>query len=169
MSTVRNRYVIIETDVKGEGFNVYFVNRSEIEQTLTYIDSLLIEVDYDAFETEIEKLGLERLVHTMIESIIDVGNMMIDGFIMRDPGSYHDIIDILIDEKVIPSSHEKNYKQFIDLRQMLVQDYIKVNHELLHESLLKHQKVLMTFSKNIRTYLKNELDVANAFSNEDEE
>lgn len=27
---------------------------------------------------------------------------MIDGFIMRDPGSYEDIIDILVDERVIP-------------------------------------------------------------------
>ena len=33
--------------------------------------------------------------------MMDVGNLMIDGFIMRDPGSYEDIIDILIDEKVI--------------------------------------------------------------------
>lgn len=26
---------------------------------------------------------------------------MIDGFIMRDPGSYDDIMDILVDEKVV--------------------------------------------------------------------
>ena len=37
----------------------------------------------------------------VIESIIDVGNTMIDGFIMRDPGGYEDIIDIMEDEKVI--------------------------------------------------------------------
>ncbi|GAA3319942.1 hypothetical protein GCM10020331_028930 [Ectobacillus funiculus] len=30
---------------------------------------------------------------------LDVGNAIIDGFIMRDPGSYEDIIDILVDEK----------------------------------------------------------------------
>src|SRR5690625_4785876 len=105
-------------------FALYFVKRSEIEKTLTYIDSLLKLTENKTFEHPIEKLGLERMIHVMIESIIDVGNMMIDGFIMRDPGSYHDIIDILIDEKVISKETEKNYKQFIDLRQMLVQDYL---------------------------------------------
>ena len=35
-----------------------------------------------------------------MESMMDVGNLMIDGFIMRDPGSYEDIIDILVDEKL---------------------------------------------------------------------
>lgn len=148
---------------------MYFVNRSEIEETLTYIDSLLIKVEENAFNSPVEKLGLERLVHMMIESIIDVGNMMIDGFIMRDPGSYHDIVDILIDEKVIPQSEEQNYKQFIDLRQILMQNYLNVDHSILLTTLLKHKDVLSTFSKHVRLYLKNELGVANAFSNEEEE
>ena len=47
------------------------------------------------------QLALERMVQISIDSVLDVGNAMIDGFIMRDPGSYEDIIDILLDEKVI--------------------------------------------------------------------
>ena len=57
-----------------------------------------------------EKLALERVNYLLIESIIDVGNSMIDGFIMRDPGSYEDIIDILVDEKVM-ERRIKPYKQ----------------------------------------------------------
>ena len=41
---------------------------------------------------------------------------MIDGFIMRDPGSYDDIIDILEDEKVIQSEQAIPLKAFISLR-----------------------------------------------------
>src|SRR5690625_619114 len=86
---------------------MYFVNRSEIEAILKNMDELLNEVkEQNTFSTPLDQLGLERLVHVLIESILDVGNMMIDGFIMRDPGSYHDIIDILIDEKVLPKSEE---------------------------------------------------------------
>src|SRR5690625_3086652 len=148
---------------------MYFVNRSEIEAILKNMDELLNEVkEQNTFSTPLDQLGLERLVHVMIESIIDVGNMMIDGFIMRDPGSYHDIVDILIDERVIPSSDEKKYKQFIDLRQMLIQNYLKTDHSILLKTLLENKKVLLTFSKYIRKYLKNELDVAHAFSNEQE-
>lgn len=146
---------------------MYFVNRSEIEQTITHIDTLLEEIkDTTTFSTNIEKLGLERLIHIVIESILDVGNLMIDGFIMRDPGSYHDIIDILVDEKVIPKDEEQNYKAIIDLRQVLVQDYLEIDHQHIQKELWTNSTVLKQFSSHIRSYLKNELGVANAFSNE---
>ena len=145
---------------------MYFVNRSEIEQIITYMDSLLQEIKDKQYASLIEKLGLERLSHMVIESILDVGNLMIDGFIMRDPGSYHDIIDILVDEKVIPEQDEASYKAIIDLRQMLVQEYLNIDHKRIKDVLFTNKDVLKQFSHHIRTYLDNELGVANAFSNE---
>lgn len=146
---------------------MYFVNRSEIEQTVTHIDEQLAIVEAaESFSTELEKLGLERVVHIVIESMLDVGNMMIDGFIMRDPGSYHDIIDILVDEKVIAAAEEDSYKAVIDLRQMLVQDYLNIDHDHVEQVLFSNIDVLKLFSTRIRSYLTNELGVANAFSNE---
>lgn len=146
---------------------MYFVNRSEIEETVTHIDEQLAIVEAaESFSTELEKLGLERVVHIVIESMLDVGNMMIDGFIMRDPGSYHDIIDILVDEKVIAAAEEDSYKAVIDLRQMLVQDYLNIDHDHVEQVLFSNIDVLKLFSTRIRSYLTNELGVANAFSNE---
>lgn len=146
---------------------MYFVNRSEIEAILSNMDDLLTEVkEQKTFSLPLQQLGLERLIHVLIESILDVGNMMIDGFIMRDPGSYHDIIDILIDEKVLPSEEEKQYKEFIDLRQMIVQNYLAIDQEKLQEVFFSSKDTLSTFSAQIREYLENELGVANAFSNE---
>lgn len=146
---------------------MYFVNRSEIEQRITHIDTLFnIIEEQKSFSSSIEKLALERIVHVIIEAMLDVGNSMIDGFIMRDPGSYHDIIDILIDEKVIPESDEISYKELIDLRQLLVQKYLTIDYERIEQVLFTHKDVLKQFSEHIRTYLNNELGVANAFSNE---
>ncbi len=146
---------------------MYFVNRSDIEMRIAHIDQLLEQIETTKhFSTSIEKLALERAIHIMIEALLDVGNHMIDGFIMRDPGSYHDIIDILIDEKVIPSEDEKSYKDLIDLRQMLVQKYLKIDHDKLKDVIFTHIHIYKQFSKHIRMYLDNELGVANAFSNE---
>jgi uncharacterized protein YutE (UPF0331/DUF86 family) len=145
---------------------MYFVDRSKIEQTLSYMEDILKEVKEQSFSSLMEKLSLERMVHILIESTLDVGNMMIDGFIMRDPGSYEDIIDILIDEKVLPADEEQAYKSFIRLRKMLVNDYTNIDHNALLHTMEKNERVLYQFSSNIRTYLKNELGVANAFSNE---
>lgn len=132
------------------------------------MNELLEEVINNNFQTGIEKMGLERITHVLIESALDVGNMMIDGFIMRDPGSYEDIIDILIDEKVIPERQEEIYKQFIGLRKSLVTDYMMIDHKQLEIELKEYAPTLKEFSNYIQAYLKNELGVANAFIPENE-
>src|SRR5699024_2550298 len=104
------------------GIIMYFVDQGEIKKTLEYIDTLLAEFVNESFQTPVKKWALERLTHILIEGIIDVGGMMIDGFIMRDAGSYEDIIDILMDEKVIPEGEGENFKAVIHLRQLVVRD-----------------------------------------------
>ena len=73
---------------------MYFVDREKIEATLVFFDEhVRLFTEHSSWNTEIEKKALERIVHLLIENVLDVGNAMIDGFIMRDPGSYDDIID----------------------------------------------------------------------------
>ncbi|MUK90009.1 DUF86 domain-containing protein [Ornithinibacillus sp. L9] len=144
---------------------MYFVDRSKIEEILLYMEQILAEISDQSNRSFVEKMALERMTHVLIESIIDVGNMMIDGFIMRDPGSYEDIIDILVDERVIPEQESDMYKEIIGLRKMLVTNYANVDHSELEKSLNNHKQMLDSFSTHIRSYLENELGVANAFSN----
>lgn len=146
---------------------MYFVDREKIEQILQYIDELLYEFNQHSFNSSFEKLSLERIVHMLIESTLDIGNMMIDGFIMRDPGSYEDIIDILVDEKVIPMSEQENFKEVIKLRNAVVRDYVEIDHQLLLETMNRNKTKLAQFSTYIRTYLNTELGVAHAFSNDE--
>ncbi|ALX47206.1 DUF86 domain-containing protein [Lentibacillus amyloliquefaciens] len=145
---------------------MYFVDRKQIEETLQYMDMLLDEVSKHSFDTFADKLYLERTVHIVIESILDVGNMMIDGFIMRDPGSFDDIIDILVDENVLPEDDEAGYKSIIQLRKMVVKNYMQVDHKTLAETLQSCHDQLNQFSSHIRKYMDNELGVANAFTND---
>lgn len=145
---------------------MYFVERKKIEMTLQFIEQLLTEYNEMNVESYRDKLALERLVQLLIESIIDVGNMMIDGFIMRDPGSYEDIIDILEDERVIPNAESNAYKAVIELRKMLVKDYLEINHDKLAEVVNESYSILAEFSTRIRVYLDNEIGVANAFTKE---
>lgn len=147
---------------------MYFVNRSEIEALLSHMDHLLEEVkdNTDFQQNKLQQLALERFVQVVIETILDVGNKMIDGFIMRDPGSYHDIVDILIDEQVLPETDEKAYKTLIDKRQEIVREYQSIDHAALETVLWENYAVLAQFSQYIRMYLDNELGTANAFSNE---
>lgn len=145
---------------------MYFVDREKIEKTLTYMDEQIeLFEGKKEWETAIEKAALERIAQTVIESILDTGNAMIDGFIMRDPGSYDDIIDILTDEKVITDDMSGSLKSVISYRRMLVQQYIGVDHTQVKLMLQKEIGSLKQFSPRVRDYLVNELGPVSAFKN----
>ncbi|WP_102028530.1 DUF86 domain-containing protein [Salirhabdus sp. Marseille-P4669] len=145
---------------------MYFVDRNKIERHLLYMEGILQQFEQEEFTTWQEKMALERITQMIIESMIDVGNLMIDGFIMRDPGSYEDIIDILVDEKVLPEEESNQYKEVFQLRVVLVRDYLNISHDNLIHVLKNNFTSLEKFSERVRDYLNNELGVYTAFKPE---
>jgi uncharacterized protein YutE (UPF0331/DUF86 family) len=144
---------------------MYFVDREKLETTLAFLEKQIsLFSSQKQWETPLEKAALERLTHIMLESVLDVGNAMIDGFIMRDPGSYEDIIEILIDEKVITADTGNSLKILVQYRKVLVQLYTEIDHHDLHLQFTNHIKELALFPKNVRDYLQNELGPVSAFN-----
>ncbi|MGI2329289.1 DUF86 domain-containing protein [Planococcus sp. YIM B11945] len=147
---------------------MYFIDRSKITETVAYMNSLLnLYKEKESWTSLEDQLALERLAHNVVESIIDVGNTMIDGFIMRDPGSYDDIIDILTDEKVITPEMDGPLKQVISLRKMLVREFMKADHEKLQAVLNESLNELNQFGPKVEHYLVHELGPVSAFIPED--
>lgn len=146
---------------------MYFVDRNKIEEKLQFLDKHLQIFDQmESLEDDIFKLlSVERAAHIIIDCIIDVGNAMIDGFIMRDPGSYEDIIDILLDEKVITEEMAKDIIELIKFRKKLVQEYTEVDHQSLFKTVKTNFNSLSHFSGKVRDYLTNELGPVSAFKN----
>ncbi|MGE7112458.1 DUF86 domain-containing protein [Lysinibacillus sp. NPDC047702] len=148
---------------------MYFVDRNKITKNLQYLDGLLaiIETEDNWLQNDIKKLAIERIGHNIMESMMDVGNLMIDGFIMRDPGSYEDIIDILIDEKVVSTEMEASLKAVVGLRKMLVREFIEVDNQEVIDVLTANLPALKQFSPAVNSYLTNELGPVSAFLPED--
>ncbi|WP_349632622.1 DUF86 domain-containing protein [Peribacillus simplex] len=145
---------------------MYFVDRQKIEQILGFLEKQLgLFEGHDNWDGDLSELIAERLIQTSIDSVLDVGNAVIDGFIMRDPGSYEDIIDILQDEKVISEEKAIQFKKVLPLRKMLVQDFIEVNHEELHAVFSENIEAFKQFPDLVRNYLTNELGPVSAFKN----
>lgn len=149
---------------------MYFVDRKKITNNLEYMDSLMntFQQTDNWLIDDIHKLAVERIANVLIEAIIDVGNSMIDGFIMRDPGSYEDIIDILLDEKVITVEMEQPLKTLIGLRRGLVRDILEVNDEEVVNVLKENMDALKAFSPCVNKYLINELGPVSAFIPEEQ-
>jgi len=148
---------------------VYFVDRNQINKALEHMEHLLgvYENGSSWADDEIRSLALERIAQVVIESIIDVGNSMIDGFIMRDPGSYEDIIDIMEDEKVITVEMAAPLKQVVELRKMIVREFTEVDIAEINKVLQGTLEELQEFPDKVRYYLENELGPVSAFLPED--
>ncbi|MDD1502901.1 MULTISPECIES: DUF86 domain-containing protein [unclassified Lysinibacillus] len=148
---------------------MYFVDRNKITKNLQYLDGLLaiLESEDSWLENDMKKLAIERIGHNVMESMMDVGNLMIDGFIMRDPGSYEDIIDILIDEKVVSTDMEAPLKAVVGLRKMLVREFTNVDVQEVVNVLTTTLPALKQFSPAVNSYLTNELGPVSAFLPED--
>ncbi|WP_409271145.1 DUF86 domain-containing protein [Neobacillus sp. SCS-31] len=143
---------------------MYFVNRDQMEERLLYIEQLAgLFRAHGKWESPLEKAALERIVHMLAEAMLDVGNAMIDGFIMRDPGSYEDIIDILLDEKVIDEQVSANLKVLVSHRKQLVQYYTAIDHNKLVADIAEILDGVETFPGMVRAYLINELGPVSAF------
>lgn len=144
---------------------VYFVDRNKITENLQYLDGLLaiLESENNWLQNDISKLAIERIGHNIMESMMDVGNLMIDGFIMRDPGSYEDIIDILVDEKVVTVDMDAPLKAVVGLRKMLVREFINVDIKEVVNVLTTNLPTLKQFPLAVNDYLTNELGPVSAF------
>ena len=145
---------------------MYFVDRKKIEQTLQCLEqTMAVFSAKEEYIQQTDRYALERMAQLMIDCVLDVGNAIIDGFIMRDPGSYEDIIDILVDEKVVQSKEGEGLKEIVRLRKMLVQDYINVQHEQVIATLQEQGAVIGAYPSHVRRYLEQELGPVSAFTN----
>lgn len=142
---------------------MYYVNREQIErrlhmlpeivQVLKSSDTLMIQ------DSELlERYAMERALHLALEIVTDVGSYLIDGFIMRDASSYEDIIDIMLDEKVVDEELHAILIELVRLRKPLVQEYFNIDRSTASELLkvLKEAEALTAFAARVRAYLDQE-------------
>jgi uncharacterized protein YutE (UPF0331/DUF86 family) len=143
---------------------MYFVDRKLMEERLNYFEEIMGDFSKaGSTETPETRLAVERICHMMIEVIMDVGNQMIDGFIMRDPGSYEDIIHILADEKVLSKEEADALEALIPWRKELLQHYTTLDVAGMYDDFNNKSDALINFPGKIRKYLENELGPVSAF------
>lgn len=139
---------------------MYFVDRDLLNERLDYIGRLTKE-----FEGA-EGLALERICHMLIESTVDVGNMIIDGFILRDPGSYLDVIEILKTEGAIPEEDQNDFKATFEWRNRLVREYTDLDHESMKADFRRHLNAYEQYGSRIHAFAENDGQAVTAFKGE---
>lgn len=141
---------------------MYNIDQTRLNQLLQYLERRLDLLEQlgqrsDIAQDEIAIHAMERCLQMSIEAIIDVGNLLIDAFIMRDPGSYTDIVDILLDEGVVESEPASVLTNVVSFRRQLVNEYTSVPAQEMVELVRSSLPVLRTFAPSVRQFVEKEL------------
>lgn len=142
---------------------MYFVNHDQIELRLNFLkviteacEQVLAEWEEGAASLHLQ-FSQERVLHLAIESVTDVGSLLIDAFILRDASSYEDIVDILHGEGAFDRDLAAILVELVKLRKPLAQDYVNWNRDGLHPLLARMPQVLADFAVNVRIFMEKEL------------
>ena len=142
---------------------LYEINLTRIESQSKYLKTCLKVVkDVNLLQNDVENFAIMRAFHIGVECVIDIGNTLIDGFIMRDPGGYSDIIDILEDEQVISTILANDLKEFVKLREQLVRNYDEIQEEQL-QVYIKKADVFHAFIEHVTLFLEKEKANGNVY------
>lgn len=142
---------------------MYFVDKDRLTLKLTYLNQLI--KDYESNKGN--HYAFERIAQMLIESSVDIGNMIIDGFILRDPGNYKDVIDILELEGVISKSTQQHVNETVDVRKQFAHHYTELDNKedspLFDEALLYYEQ----FIQEVTLFLEKENVPVTAFGKGD--
>ncbi|SFB33450.1 Uncharacterized conserved protein YutE, UPF0331/DUF86 family [Cohnella sp. OV330] len=140
---------------------MYYVNREAIASRLRCVPDLGDASSGLAASWQgdlLQGLAQERCLHLALEIVTDVGSFLIDGFMMRDAGSYEDIVGVIGGEGVIGERLTERLRALVSLRRPLVQDYDLWQRQQLHPLTGELKALLDSFSESVKQYLRSELD-----------
>lgn len=143
---------------------MYFVDKDKLALKIKYLNQLI--KDYETNKSN--HYAFERIAQMFIESAVDIGNMIIDGFILRDPGNYKDVIDILALEKVISKDTQHQINQTVDVRKQFVHYYDELNTTTLIPIFDEAVPFYQSYIDEVIQFLKNENVPITAFGKKGE-
>jgi len=95
------------------------------------------------------KLAFERLVHTIVESILDVARHIVSVKGWGPAETYRDYIEILYKQGIISSKLAEELYKFTAWRNILVHRYIEIDYSKLYEDSKKLSSIVREFEKQI--------------------
>jgi uncharacterized protein YutE (UPF0331/DUF86 family) len=95
----------------------------------------------------------DRQLHLALETYLTVGEMVISEFGFAKPETYADIPRILFENKVIPGQLKDKLVDLARFRNVLVHDYLRLDHERVYQHLTNDTKTIEEFIKAIKKFV----------------
>ena len=95
----------------------------------------------------------ERQLHLALETSLTIGEMIISEFGFAKPDTYADIPRILFENKVIPNQLKDKLVDLARFRNVLVHDYLRLDHERVFQHLQTDDKTIREFIEAIKKFV----------------
>lgn len=129
---------------------------SKLDELDSYISELesVMPKSYEEYVNSIEKKrSCERLLHILIECVIDICALMVKGLRLGLPAEEEDLFEKLEKGKIISREMKGKLKSMRGFRNILVHRYAEVDDELVFEN-LGSVNDFKEFRKEIGSFLR---------------
>lgn len=140
-----------------------FVTKDQKEQVKSWICGLneriswmrLLSFRQDAWEQDLTwRLAAERALHTSVEYVTDIGSLIIDALVMRDPGGYGDILKVLVEEGVMSEAWFQTFEGIFPLRARFIRDHAGIEPSEVRQAIALYSPLFPDFVAAIENYLQ---------------
>lgn len=97
----------------------------------------------------------ERYLQLAIEILIDVGRLLCAEYKLPRPDNAHEVFEVLLKHKLISRALYARLIGIAGFRNILVHDYMKVDHEIVYKNLQDRLEDFSLFSNAIRKLVRN--------------
>ncbi len=137
-----------------ELFNKIISKLQRLDEYIKYLVEIK-KVNKNSFINDFHFFGLaEHYLQISIEAILDIAKLLIISQGYRKPEDNNDILNVLIEEKVLKEKTGTKLTGIAKFRNLLVHEYEKIDHDIVFEKLQKKLDDLRAFKKEVNAFLK---------------
>jgi len=96
----------------------------------------------------------ERYLHLSIEALIDIGNHVISDQKFKKPETYAEIFEILFKNGIIPKTLYLKISDMPAFRNVLVHDYLDIDHGIVYKTLQEKLELLEQLAKKFAKFIQ---------------
>ncbi|NLJ78850.1 MAG: DUF86 domain-containing protein [Tissierellia bacterium] len=127
----------------------------EMEQNLIFLKQVSIGVTMDNLKEDIIRYwGIERGIQILIETVIDIANIIISANNIEKPHTYRESILELAKLDILPREFTEELSKMVGFRNILVHDYTNVDEEIILNVLHTRLDDFIRYMEYIDRWLK---------------
>jgi len=129
---------------------------SKLDEMVKYVKELqsMLPDQEDYLHDLIRRRACEKTIEVAIESLIDVCAMIVSAQRFGLPETEENILDMLIEKKVLSSKLAEKLKDMKGFRNILIHRYGNVDDEIVFYNLSSHMNDFYEFENAVELYLQ---------------